>query len=145
MKIAQSDIGDLKNININIEFAKIYAILIIFAVMLVAFSSFSEFFLTWNNVRLFLRQASILGIVAYGFLVSFLQLNSLIVTLEILSLIQAITLIYTEGYFLTIHETYDPFSPFYRPRFYFWHTLPSYHIYNNYPCYVYTNVKDGLW
>lgn len=136
-------------------FLKKESLIVLFVLLLLVFSLFSDSFLTLKNIRLVFRQVSILGILScgmtimlisgnfdlsvgsivsltavimvdlhdkigpvaavlitllVGFLigcingtfVGFLKLNSMIMTLGMLFIVQAVTFIYTKGYFLNI-------------------------------------------
>jgi ribose transport system permease protein len=139
-------------------------LIVAFGVLLVVFSFASDVFFSFENVRLVLRQVSVLGIIACGmtallvsgnldlsvgavvslsaflmvdlheklglwpavvitmlvglvlgcvngFFVGFLRLNSIIITLGMMSVVQALTLLYSNGYYITImNPELQPFS-----------------------------------
>lgn len=138
-------------------------LIIAFLLLLACFSFFSEHFLSFMNIRLVLRQVSVLGVIACGmtvvliggnldlsvgsivsltafvtadlvnilgpisaviavlllgmligmvngYLVGFLKLNSLIITLGMLSVLQATVFIYSKGMFVVVkNATTSPF------------------------------------
>ncbi len=147
-----------------VNFLTTQGLIIAFVLLIIVFSLFSDVFFTGKNIRLVLRQVSVLGVMACGmtvvlisgnldlsvgsivsfsaflmvdlhnkigvvpailitiavgilfgcingFLVGFLKLNSLIITLGTMSIIQAITLLYSKGYYITIRNPDEqPFS-----------------------------------
>jgi ribose transport system permease protein len=146
------------------DFITNQGLIIAFVFLIIVFSLMSDVFFTSKNIRLVLRQVSVLGVMACGmtvmlisgnldlsvgsivsfsaflmvdlhnkiglvpaiiitilvgiifgcingFFVGILQLNSLIVTLGMMSVIQAITLLYSKGYYITIRNPDEqPFS-----------------------------------
>jgi ribose transport system permease protein len=157
----------LSKTNANERFVRFLmnqGLIIAFVLLIIIFSLFSDVFFTGKNIRLVLRQVSVLGVLACGmtvvlisgnldlsvgsivsfsaflmvdlhnkigvvpaviitlavgvlfgcvngFLVGFLKLNSLIITLGMMSIIQAITLLYSKGYYITIRNPNEqPFS-----------------------------------